>query len=633
MKKKPNLTLSKRELEIINSVVTNKVTSIEDLSDLQKRLWEIDYVEKPVSFSEFLTGPVFLENISGSVYNKWKVALSEFFAQDRTELILTGAIGTGKTTVGCIALLYKLYRLLCLRNPWEYYGLINGMPIIFGLYNIYKYKAGQVVLEKLRALLKIIPWFKDKIVGDYRDIIEFKNKIKIIIGARELDAIGEDLYGCIIDEVNFMKVSDSADKAQAMNLYQAVRTRIISRFHDMGRVPGIVILISSKKTESDFLNKHIEKFKNNPSTMVFDYALWDVKPDKYSGKTFRVQVGDRYRVSRILKDNEEPDSGAKVIEVPIEHYQEFQADIDGSLRDIAGVATYNYKPLIPDTTRIFECINKEHESPVSSEYVYASLDEDIPISDYILIDKFVRKSGTTYEPLVNPDAKRWIHIDLSQVKDYTGFCMIHHSGYIEEERVDFNNIRFNVYMPKFYVDLILQIRYGKSRIDFSKIRDFIFYLRTMGFKIAKITTDTYQSADFLQILSKAGFAVDNISVDRNSEPYMLLREVILGKRLDMYNHSILIEELSRLEYNSDLDKVDHPVNGSKDVSDALCGALYSCYKEISTINTYKGVTLFRKVPELNKIPNIVGNNNWAFGDSNYIIEDERVLTSGEIKEF
>lgn len=621
------ISLSKKEKAALKDLLNAGKVSPQELKRLRRMLWEQDYDEEPVSFREFLESPAFLHNIG--LYDKWKIVLTKFFMDESMELILQSSVGSGKTTVGCVALLYQIYKLLCLKDPSAYYGLLPGFPIVFGLYNIYKYKAGQVVLDRFRALLNLIPWFQDKIIRNlvsYNEIV-FKKNIKVIIGAQELDALGEDLYGCIIDEVNFMKMSTNVEKMQALKLYNAVRTRIISRFHNQGRTPGLVIMISSKRVESDFLNQHIERVKNQPKTMICNFALWEVKPDNYSGKTFKVQVGDRFRTSKILQDNATPEIGAKVIDVPIEHLQDFQRDIDQALRDIANIATFNYQPLIPEPSRLYACIDETRPLPSITEYAVASIEDDYKISDFIVLENFVRRVGSNYEPIIHPGVPRYIHLDLSQVKDYTGLAIVHHDGYLEEERVDFSNIRYNVYVPKFYVDLVLQIRYGNSRIDYSKIRDFIFYLKTIGYNIAKVTADSYQSADFIQILSKAGLNTQTISVDKTTQAYMLLREIIMGKRLNLYKHTLLIDELLKLEYHKDLEKVDHPANGSKDLSDSLAGSIWMCYNAIAGTVSYKPLEI-TITPIKPNVQSVVGNDTWILKDNkNYIIDNNTKLGS------
>lgn len=51
-------------------------------------------------------------------------------------LVLTGAIGLGKTLIGVISMLYLLYRMLCLKDPYAYYGMMPADKISFSMLNI-----------------------------------------------------------------------------------------------------------------------------------------------------------------------------------------------------------------------------------------------------------------------------------------------------------------------------------------------------------------------------------------------------------------------------------------------------------------------------------------------------------------
>jgi alpha-galactosidase/6-phospho-beta-glucosidase family protein len=97
------------------------------------------------------------------------------------------------------------------------------------------------------------------------------------------------------------------------------------------------------------------------------------------------------------------------------------------------------------------------------------------------------------------------------------------------------------------------------------------YLRRLNFNIQGISFDQYQSVDSMQLLSKAGFKVDDISVDRTDLPYLSWREAAVQKRINMYYYEPLYNEAKQLIVYSSIKKVDHPPNGSKDVTDAGCG--------------------------------------------------------------
>lgn len=58
-------------------------------------------------------------------------------------------------------------------------------------------------------------------------------------------------------------------------------------------------------------------------------------------------------------------------------------------------------------------------------------------------------------------------------------------------------------------------------------------------------------------------------------PYQYLKSTIYEKRIDIFEMNLLRGELIDLERNINTGKVDHPVGGSKDTADALCGSVYN----------------------------------------------------------
>ena len=94
----------------------------------------------------------------------------------------------------------------------------------------------------------------------------------------------------------------------------------------------------------------MKKYRKSPGVHVTEYSLWDVKQhvSGYSGKKFPVFIGDKHRGAAILKEAKDisKEDRAKIIYVPEEHREDFKTDLEGSLRDIAGVATAALSPLI-----------------------------------------------------------------------------------------------------------------------------------------------------------------------------------------------------------------------------------------------------------------------------------------------
>lgn len=160
------------------------------------------------------------------------------------------------------------------------------------------------------------------------------------------------------------------------------------------------------------------------------------------------------------------------------------------------------------------------------------------------------------------DQRYCIHVDLALRHDSAGIAMAH----AEDRRVIID-----------YVQAIMAEDFPGKEIDFAVIREFIISLRGQGFNIIMVTYDSYQSADSIQRLRQAGFNADTLSVDRNTEAYDLLKELIYTGGCALPNHPLLLQELRQLEFIKGK-KVDHPPRGSKDVADAVAGAVFNVHQ-------------------------------------------------------
>ena len=100
-----------------------------------------------------------------------------------------------------------------------------------------------------------------------------------------------------MDEVSFGVGMDiKKESAKMMDAYNAIKARMKSRFIAYGgNFPAVLFMVSSKKSELDFLETYITKVKNDPDTFIVDEPIWKVKPQgTYCGKTFKVAVGNKH---------------------------------------------------------------------------------------------------------------------------------------------------------------------------------------------------------------------------------------------------------------------------------------------------------------------------------------------------
>ena len=92
-----------------------------------------------------------------TIFPYWEEKLQEIFPTNTTTryntIIFTGAIGLGKSTIAVICLLYLLYRLLCLKDPYLYYGMQPIDKLTISFMNITIDNARGVAVDKMNQMI------------------------------------------------------------------------------------------------------------------------------------------------------------------------------------------------------------------------------------------------------------------------------------------------------------------------------------------------------------------------------------------------------------------------------------------------------------------------------------------------
>lgn len=560
-------------------------------------MWQLDYTEKPVDPYTFLTDPYYYGKQYESLWEGWIPELLYVLDPKNRikEWIISGCIGSGKSSKATLAMVYKIYCLSLLRDPQKFFGLLEGSMICIGMFNTTITKTDQTLYYKFNELLYSIPYFRDRFsvvknrsykkIDDYQIILP--KHIRIVPGSNASHALSLDLYGGILDEQNFREGSKILpyEETRAYDLYRQTTKRIESRFR--GDAHSLLINVSSEKTQSDFTVEHIERVQDNPRVHITRFSLWDVNPKRYAGqKRFRVVVGTKYETSKILKLEDPTPLGRDVIEVPEEHRFSFEQDVEHALRDLAGVAIVGKGKLIPNKEKILSAVESGRsqglEHPFSVEDIVLSLDDPFIIQDVFLPEKLMEYVGRMRRPIRHPDAVRFLHVDLAVSGDSAGISMGHISSTLSVSRLDgVSGKRVDKYLPVVEMDFMLRIRPPEtSQIDFDKILEFVIYLRNaLGYPIKLVTYDGYQSVHSIQILTKNGFNCATLSVDRKDEKYVALRQAILEGRFTCYEYAPFVDELAELIHDLKKQKVDHLKGKSKDVSDSVAGVVWNCLAE------------------------------------------------------
>ena len=602
---------------------------IQEEMERRKNAGKVQQVREVVPIDKFMTS-YYLGPDAQNIYDYWRDVLKDMFNPNRTmednitSVVLSGSIGTGKSTVAEIMLIRKLYELSCYKNINSMFGLMSTARILFLYFSINKDTAEATGFGSIRAWIDSSPYFNRYFPRSKRinSLLVFPEGITIAYGSRSSDAIGRNLICSIMDEANFIN-SNGDNKTgnieRAMEMYAGMVNRSNSRFIiEGGKNYSLNILVSSSTHESSATERQIALSKDDPHALIAAPSQWEVKPDKFSKEYFYVLKGTNYLEPQIIESTDDinnfrlsegikkekyvdnlsdfesiekeilklpPHHQERFLKVPIDLKRGFEVNIIRSLQDIGGVSTGVQGKLFTSPAVYDECIDNRFHHPFIHQELTVSTGDTVEIRDYIRDDFRLR----------HPERKRYIHIDQSTTTDSTGIASV----FIEDLEVDEET---GLKKPVIGVDFVLRINPPKppKKIAIYKIRNFVVFLaKRIGMDIGRVTYDIFNSEESRQILEEMGFNVGYRSVDKTDKAYLDLVEIMYEGRLKMYNYEILRHELFNLIHYRDKRKVDHPATvnnstykgkgsniGSKDVSDALAGSIANLLED--TISSGEG---------------------------------------------
>ena len=554
------------------------------------------YTMLPVDIQTFVESPEFL-NCRGTLYPAVMHDLHELNSGKYVEAVLTGAIGTGKSTIALFTTAYQLFILSCLKDPHELFRLDPSSEIVFAFQSLNKMLAKSIDYERFRAMLTKSPYFNRYFPFNKKIMSEmvFPNRIVVRPLSGDVNAaIGSNVFGAILDEINFMAVVEQSKNAvdggvfdQANEMYNSIIRRRKSRFMAAGgRLPGMVCLVSSKRYPGEFtdrkqLEARAEKARTGKTGIfVYDRTLWQIKPKgTYGENRFKLFLGDLARKPCILEEGAEaaPQDAHLVMEVPEEFRSEFTRDILSAIRDIAGSATFALHPFI-----------------VNTEAVARSFCQRQSVLSVDTTDFVAPRPSLYPKRIIRPDEPRMAHIDLGVTGDSAGIAVGWVEGFTKVPRSD----KTFEMMPQINFDLILEVRPPRNgEIEFENIRGLLYKLREQGMNLKWISFDTYQSVDSIQILRQQGFATGTSSMDKTALPYEVTKTAFYDGRVKAPRHEKALSEIVRLERDPQSGLIDHPPNFSKDCADAIAGVVYGLTYRRATWARH-GVPISRNLIEM-----------------------------------
>ena len=411
----------------------------------------------------------------------------------------------------------------------------------------------------------------------------------------------------IMDECNFSKsgVKDiNKAKASMMDTYNTISARIKGTFRKNGEVYGKMFAVSSKKSDSDFIESHVQTQMASGAgahMYVVDKPQWEIlPPSRFHSETFAIAVGDRHHKGFVVPDNQNNEEslselksqGYTIMNPPIDMRPEFIADFDIALRDLAGVSVPGALSFITQEM-ITSVITDKRRNPFINDILQIGTRDSFAIEDYFHME-YVDKS------LISSPV--YIHLDLSLNTDKSGISAVCVPGKKAISYADGRNLYMSWYAHLFSVSL--QAPRG-DKIPYDRVVQFICWLRRNGFNIKLVSRDQYQSEYLAQILEAQNFKTSKISLDRTPDGYLAFRSVIQENRIELLDCQLLQNELIQLQRDSISGKIDHPLGGSKDMADSVAGAVWDAINDnpepahnarssVKTISTVNRITSINK---------------------------------------
>ena len=537
-----------------------------DFADLIDMLDGEEFDEKPVDLKTFVRSPEYLGlpelsdyqytliEKSSQIY-KESTLIKLFgeeegrirFKQTANEVVAQLGKGSGKDYCSTIAVAYIVYLLLCLKDPATYYGKPPGDSIDIINIAINSQQASNVFFKGFKTRIEKSPWFAGKYT-DKASEVKFDKAITVHSGHSEREAWeGYNVIVVILDEISGFAIENTTGHDQAKTgaaIYDMYRASVDSRFPDFGKV----ILLSFPRYKNDYIQQRYNAVVAEVETVVRDhkFKMDEELPDGTVGNEFEIQWEEdhivSYKIPRVYALRR------PTWEVnPVRKIDDFKVAFFTNPQD----ALSRFACMPPDAIDAFFKSKEKVEKAFNKAH--------------LAVDNFGRLEEWF---LPDPDKEYFIHVDLAQKHDHCAVAMAHVNRWVNVKVTD----TYSQPAPIVEIDAVRFWTPTKDKsVDFTEVKDYILSLKTRGFKIRVCTFDRWNSHDMMQQLKQYGINTEILSVAKKHYDDMAM--IVAEERVVGPHIPLLIDELLQLRIMRD--RVDHPRKGSKDLADAVCGAIYN----------------------------------------------------------
>ena len=591
----------------LNWLLTN------DADDSLKKLlllepWRLAFKDKPPTAEEFL-GPKYIGSMADFLWKPMKDKFIEFLdpLNPYRSGIWNTSIGSGKSTLTILILLYVACCYALMRNPRKYFSFPDSAVFVFALCAVTQSKASEIYVEPIQQMLESATfWYQcrthhEMISEDKRlldvDVVETipwrpagKTSVittggglnwKQISSANSLLGM-QILCGAMTEITFFLEAGKGWNNERLLMFFSKLRQRISNRFKN--NYYARFILDSSPSTLEDVIQYWVTNdAHDNKENLVWTGSRWSLYPWEFPSFIncekdppqeihnfevgFKLFKGGNGKPPRVIESESEMGDAENgdIVWCPIKQVaaQGVSNFLDKAkenpiefMKDFAGIPAGQADRIFYQGHWIENCFANGLKNSYGSILALAHEEPEHLIWNQIR-PIFFNKILERYYYYYEPDIPRVVSVDQAKSKDCACISMSH----VERDptRVDSaTGQHILVYVTDFTIVLVPK----GGHINFDAIKFFIWDLRRLGgLNIKYVSFDGYQSDPTKQFLKRQGFGVDYVSVDVNNDSYLTWIDLVMkgrwhcGKNVFVKNNMKSLYNSRRKGSNSP--KIDH----------------------------------------------------------------------------
>ena len=488
----------------------------------------------------------------------------------KNEIILQLGKGSGKDFTSTVACSYIVYKLLCLKDPAKYFGKPSGDAIDLINVAINAQQAKNVFFKGFKSKIEKSPWFAGK-YNAKADSVEFDKSITVYSGHSERESHeGLNLLLAVLDEISGFASEVGTGNEQgktADNIYKAFRGSVDSRFPDLGKV----VLLSFPRFPGDFISEKYDAVIAEKESVekTHEFIINPLLPETDPDNKFQISWDEDHIISykypgvfALKRPTWEVNPTRKIDDFMIA----FMTDLGDAMMRFACVPTFASDAFFKQAEKVRACMTLRN-----------------PIDNFKRFDE-------AFKP--DPTKKYYVHADLAQKHDKCAVAIAHVEKWVNIQVI--NN--YEQVAPIVVVDAVAWWEPKiEGPVNLSEVKQWIQNLRRIGFDIGMVSFDRWQSFDIQNELKQVGMKTDTVSVAKKHYEDMAM--LVYEERLAMPAIDLLFDELTQLKIMRN-DRVDHPRKKSKDLADAVCGAIFGAISHTpKNIDTEVEVHTFKDRPK------------------------------------